>query len=227
MSLNPISQTLDAGSVAFAARWRAWLSQFTQPQLLKLSEAYLGASLFHSSQMGGFARRTLRSPAPAVFLAVGYLNLAHARSLNLTAPLEAAPDIGLAAKLPDSLRGLWEGREPLTDASGVVLGPTGLFEAFSGLRALSYDASRSIAPDDEAKASSAVGRYLRLRLAANGVDWLSELPQLSQASPVAEDVLMGRTVQGDRLLHQLNALAGLAGVTDDELWAQISQALAT
>ena len=72
-----------------------------------------------------------------------------------------------------------------------------------------------------------MGRYLRLRLAANGVDWLSELPQLAQASPVAEDVLMGRTVQGDRLLHQLNALAGLAGVTDDELWAQISQAVAT
>lgn len=228
MSLNAISQLLDTGSAAFATRWRAWLAQFTQPQLLKLSEAYLGASLFHSSQMGGFAKRTLRDPGPRVFLAVGYLNLAHARSLGYaTSLIEEVPDIGLAAKLPETLSHLWQGREPLTDAAGLVLGPTGLFQAFTGLRELSIDASRSIAPDGEAAASAAIGRYLRLRLAAKGVDWLTELPTLSSVSPAVHDLLMGRTVQGDRLLLQLPALAGMAGTTDEELWHLIQDAVAT
>jgi hypothetical protein len=228
MSLNPITQTLDTGSIAFSARWRAWLAQFSQPQLLKLSAAYLSASLFHSSQMSGFASRKLRDPSPRVFMAVGYLNLAHGRSLGYpTSSLEQAPDIGLPEKLPEALRGLWEGREPLTDASGVVLGPVGLFEAFTGLRPLAVSLDRQIPPEGEAAASEAIGRYLRLRLASNGTDWLTELPDLRNTCPAIEDLLLGRTVQGDRLIHQLTKLAAIANTTDTELWELIAAALAT
>lgn len=228
MSLNPVNQVLDTGSAAFAALWRAWLAQFTQPQLLKLASAYLGANLFHSSQMGGFSSRKLRDPAPRVFLAVGYLNLAHARSLGYpTSSLEDALDIGLPEKLPEALSSIWEAREPLLDANGVVLGPTGLFEAFTGLRALSVSNDRLIAPDDEKPASEALGRYLRLRLAANGVDWLTEMPALRTSCPAIEELLMGRLVQGDRLIHQLPKLAALADTTDAALWDVIAGALAT
>jgi len=228
MSLNPVNQVLDTGSAAFATLWRAWLAQFTQPQLLKLANAYLGASLFHSSQMGGFSSRKLRDPAPRVFLAVGFLNLAHGRSLGYpTSSLEPVSDIGLPDKLPEALRGTWEGREPLLDADGVVMGPRGLFEAFTGLRALAINDDRHIAPDDEKPASEALGRFLRLRLAANGVDWLTELPVLRNTSPAIEDLLMGRPVQGDRLIHQLPKLAALADTTDAALWDVIAGALAT
>jgi hypothetical protein len=228
MSLNPVIQVLDTGSAAFATLWRAWLAQFTQPQLLKLSSAYLGANLFHSSQMGGFSSRKLRDPAPRVFLAVGFLNLAHARSLGYpTSSLEPVSDIGLPDKLPEALRAAWEGREPLLDADGMVMGPRGLFEAFTGLRALSVNDDRQIAPDDEKTASEALGRFLRLRLAANGVDWLTELPALRTSCPAIEELLMGRPVQGDRLIHQLPKLAALADTTDSALWDVIAGALAT
>jgi hypothetical protein len=228
MSLNPILQTMDQGSAAFAPVWRAWLSQFTQPQLLKLSEAYLQGRLFHSSQMGGFSTRKLRDPAPRVFLAVGYLNVAHAHSLGIAPDqIEEVADIGLPKKLPDALRGIWEAREPLSDASGVVMGPTALFEAFCGLRPLASRVDRHIPAEAEAAATEALGRYLRLRLPQLGIDWLSAMPQLRTSSMVIEDLLMGRRVVGDRLLGQLPKLAAIAETTEDDLWEVVAASIAT
>lgn len=228
MSLNPINALLDTGSAAFAPWWTGWLSQYTQPQLLREAEEYLGARLFHSSQMGGFRTRKLRDPAPRVFLAVGYLNVAHGHSLGIAPDrIEEVPDIGLPKKLPESLRGIWEGREPLCDAFGVVVGPVGLFEAFTGLRAVPVRIDRRIAPEDEAAACQELGRYLRLRLPTLGVDWLSNLPELRTQCAVIEDLLMGRTVNGDRLLTQMSKLAAIADTTEDELLAQITAKVAT
>lgn len=228
MSLNPILQTMDQGSASFAPVWRAWLSQFTQPQLLKLSEAYLQGRLFHSSQMGGFSTRKLRDPAPRVFLAVGYLNVAHAHSLGIAPDrIEEVADIGLPKKLPDALRGIWEAREPLSDASGMVMGPTALFEAFCGLRALASRVDRHIPAEAEAAATEALGRYLRLRLPQLGIDWLSAMPQLRTSSMVIEDLLMGRRVAGDRLLGQLPKLAAIAETTEDDLWEVVAASIAT
>ncbi|MEN9860733.1 MAG: hypothetical protein RLZZ515_1215 [Cyanobacteriota bacterium] len=224
---NPILDTMDTGASAFSSRWRAWQSQWSQPQLLKLCDGLLGARLFHSSQMGGFSSQKLRQPGPLVFLAVGYLNLAHANSLGYpTAQIEAAPNIGVPTKLPDALRPLWEGREPFTDADGVVLGPQGLFMAFSGLRPLTVDTGRTLATADEEVASQALGRWLRLRLAAKGMDWLGEIPTLRTACPSIEPLLMGKTVPADRLLMHLPRLAALADATDTELWDVVQDSLA-
>lgn len=228
MSLNPILQTQEKGSSAFAPVWRAWLSQFTQPQLLKLAEQYLQGRLFHSSQMGGFSTRKLRAPAPTVFLAIGYLNVAHAHSLGLDPHrIEEVTDIGLPKKLPDTLRAIWEGREPLQDADGVVMGPIGLFEAFTGLRALASREDRRITPDQEQAASEVLGRYMRLRLAQLGIDWLQEMPKLRTSSSVLEDLLMGRVVHADRLCGQLERLAAIAETTEDELWEHMTASIST
>ncbi|MEN9859575.1 MAG: hypothetical protein RLZZ515_57 [Cyanobacteriota bacterium] len=224
---NPILDVMDTGSSAFSSRWRAWMSQWTQPQLLKLSDAYLGARLFHSSQMGGFSQQKLRQPGPLVFMAVGYLNIAHAHSLGLPeAQIEPSPDIGLPTKLPDALRHLWEAREPFTDASGVSLSPQGLFMAFSGLRALTADTGRHLAPTDEEAACQALGRWLRLRLASQGVDWLGELPALRSACPSIEPLLMGKVVPADMVLMHLPRLAALAETTDAALWEVVEDHLA-
>lgn len=228
MSLNPVMQTLEQGSASFAPLWRAWVTQYTQPQLLKLAEQYLGARLFHSSQMGGFSSRKLRDPAPRVFLAVGYLNVAHAHSLGVIPNLiEEVVDIGLPKKLPDSLRDLWEGREPLRDASLVCLGPTGLFEAFTGLRALARREDRQIPPEQEAAACEALGRYLRLRLASLGIDWLQEMPALRTSCAVMEELLMGQTVRAERLTGQLVKIGAIAETTEDELWELIASKIST
>lgn len=224
---NPLLDAMEAGSAAFAARWRAWMSQFTQPQLLKLADAHLGARLFHSSQMGGFSSRKLRQPGPLVFLAVGYLNVAHGHSLGLPSKrIESVSDIGLPKKLPETLSTIWEGREPLCDANDIVLGPTGLFEAFSGLRALSSAPDRALAPEDEEAACAAVGKFLRLTLASRGIDWLSELPTLRNNCSSAEPLLMGKNIPADRLLTQLPRLAAIANTTEEELWEVIEAALA-
>lgn len=228
MSLNPVLMVLDQGSAAFAPVWRAWLSQFTQPQLLKLSEAYLQGRLFHSSQMGGFATRKLREPGPRVFLAVGYFNVAHAHALGLAPDLiETVPDIGLPEKLAGTRKDVWEGREPFRDASRLVLGPTGLFEAFTGLRDLSQVENRHIPPEHVAEACRALGRWLRLHLAAQGIDWLTELPALRQSCDCIEELLMGQTVAEPRLLAQLTKLAALANTTDIQLWQVISSTFTT
>lgn len=216
---NVVLQTMDTGSENFASLWRGWLSQFTQPQLLKLSEAYLGARLFHSSQMGGFSTRKLRNPSPAVFMAVGYMNLAHAQSLGYAkAQMDSAPDIGLPAKLPDALKRFWEGREPLCDASGVAMGPTGLFEAFTGLRELPAAKGRSIAPEQEETVCRALGKHIRLHYAAQAFDWVSEMPSLRQQNACLEDLLMGKTISGDRLLSNLRTIAAITGIDEEELW---------
>ena len=222
---NPITTRLSEGAAAFAAFWRTWRNQWSQPQLLKLADQYLGQRLFHSSQMGGFAKQILRDPAPKVFLAVGFLNVAHARSIHVDeALIQPTPDIGLPQKLPDTLRALWEGRQPLCDGDGVVLGPTGLFEAFTGLRALPYDSSRIIFSEHEEKVSEALGRWLRLRLATQGIDWLSELPMLRSQCDILEPLLVGRTVGGDALVFRLPQLAAIAGTTVDDLWGVIEGA---
>lgn len=222
--LNPLTKTLDHGSSAVASRWRAYLAQFTQTQLLKLSDAHFGGRFFHSSQMGGFAKRTLRDPAPKAFLAFGYLNVAHARSVGWP-QIEEVKDIGLPQKLPETMAPLWRGREPFTDANGVALGPVGFFEAFTGLRTLTEAPERTLKAEHEAVASAALGSWLRKRLAARGVDWLPEIPRLNASCSSAGPLLMGSTIPADVLLHHLPQLASVADVTDDELWEVVLAAL--
>lgn len=226
--ITPISETLDTGSAAFASVWKRWVHQWTQPELLRLSEAYLGARFFHSSQMGGFERRSLREPGPRVFVAVGYLNLAHARTLGYREErLQPVKDIGLPQKLPGTLEALWAVREPLCDASGLVLGPSGLWEAFTGLRELPLGTERSLTPEQETPASLAVGKYLRLKLATEGIDWMTEMPALRDRCTCIEDLLLGQRVSAEVLLRSLPQLAGLARTTEEKLWEIASTSVTT
>jgi hypothetical protein len=221
-----LTDALDAGSAAFAARWRAWMGQFTQPQLLRISDAYLGARLFHSSQMGGFSSRKLRQPGPLVFCAVGYVNVAHARSIGIPAKrIDAVTDIGLPQKLPGALSKDWEDKYPLTDAKDIVMGPAGLFEAFCGFRPLIADDQWTLTLEQEPIASATLGKLLRMSLAAKGIDWLTEIPQLRSRSSVIEPLLLGKAVSGYELIQQLPQLAAIAGTTKEALWAQIESAL--
>ena len=106
---NPLEALLNQGSTSFAPWFEAWSNQWTQYQLLQLQDAYLGKRLFHSSTLTGFCTQELRNPSPKPFLAIGYLNTAHAHALNLT-PVEAVPDVGLPQKLPEGASALWQHR---------------------------------------------------------------------------------------------------------------------
>lgn len=220
MSLNPLLQTLDHGGAGFASLWRGYTCQWnSQPQFLKVVEAYCGVRFVHSSQIAGFATRKTTEPGPKFFLGLGVFNVAHARSLGYPdAKIDPVPDLGLPPKLPETLSHLWIGQEPLLDASGVAMGPSGLWEAFTGLRALGVNLNRSIPPERVEEALRDLGRHVRLLLGAKGVDWLSELPSLRERSDVLEDLLMGRPVQPDRLQLQLERIAQVVGTSEDDLW---------
>lgn len=220
---NPLQTRLDTGSEAFAAAWRRWVAQWTQPKLLRLAETYLGGRMFHSSQMTGFATRKLQNPAPKAFLAIGALNLAHGRSLGLPeAQLDPCPDLDIPKTLPGALRDSWDHREPLRDANGIVLGPTGLFEAFCGLRPLPPTPMRSIPPEAAASVCTAIGKHMRLVLAQQGTDWLTELPALSPVAPSIEPLLRSKEVSPERLLTDLPQIANLLRTNEDDLWHLIT-----
>jgi hypothetical protein len=222
----PVLEMLATGSRDFSAAWRGYVSQFTQPQLLKMAEQLHGARLFHSSQIAGFSSQKLRNPAPAVFVAFGYLNVAHARSVNFPASrIEDVKDIGLPPRLPETLRSAWEGRVPLCDIDSIALGPVGLFEAFVGLRALTNSPERVIPAEKQKDATEALGKHLRLRYASLGIDWLSELPVLRAQNACLEDVLMKHDVSPDRLLSNLPRIASVTGEDEDTLWAVIQESL--
>lgn len=216
---TPVDEALALGRAAFSRLFKAYLSQTTQYKLLKSMEAYFNARLFHSSQLGGIRDQTLREPSPKVFIALGYYNVAHARSLGWPEDrIDATSPLELPRQLPESVRDIWEAMEPLTDAEGVAMGPTGLFEAFSGLLALPVSPERLIPPEAEEAVCRSLGHYLRIQLPLRGVDWFTDMPLLRKTVPCIEDLLMDRTVQGDRLLAALPQLAVVADTTDDALW---------
>lgn len=218
--MSALNDRLDSAGQLFAAHWRAWVTQLTQPQWLRISNDYLGGRHFHSSQMSGIGARRTVSPAPMFFLAVGLLNTAHARSLGWPADrVEDTSDMGLPRLLPEALRDLWITAQPLTDADGVAMGPVGLFAAFTGLRPLPSTVGRPEALEDHPDAVPALARHLRLSLAQKGVDWMSELPRLREQVPIVEPLLYGHEVQPDQLLLALPELGGLVGQTADQLWA--------
>lgn len=224
----PATLSLDRGRARFGLMFRRHRKTFTQTDLIKLCEAVHGARIFHSSQSGGLETDSLWDPAPRMFIALGYMNLALARSVGFPEELiEPAPDIGASPRLPATLRPLWEGKEPLLDANGIAMGPTGLFEVFCGLREPSDGVQRLLPPEQDEAASRAAGRWLRLRLGAKGIDWVEEMPQLTQTCPFAEDLLQGKTISGHVLMRGLSLVAQLGDATREELWAAIAQELGT
>lgn len=222
----PILIALEQGVADFAHVWRAFRAQFTQPELLKLTATYLQTRAVHSSQIGSLGTGTHMEYGPKMFVALGYFNVALACSNGYAEHLiERVADIGYPARLPAELKKFWSYRTPLLDANGIAMGPTGLFEAFCGLRALPYAQRRSLSGIDAEAASVAIGSYLRLQLPTLGIDWFEQLDQLAAQCPSVKPLLMRKFVDGDRLIQDLGTLAEIAGTSTQVLWQIIEGAL--
>ena len=76
------------------------------------------------------------------------------------------------------------------------MGPRDVVMTIMGQVDHGIDSSRQIPRELEEDVCRALARDLRLSLAKDGVDWLGEISRLSQFSPIAEDMLMGKTLPG-------------------------------
>ena len=217
---------MEKGVISFAAVWRAFVAQWTQPQILRLWSEYLSTRAVHSSQIEGFKQGRLVEPGPKVLVAIGYVNVALAHSIGHPEELiEKVTDIGYADRLPASLEHLWSYRSPLLDADGVAMGPTGVFEAFCGLRDLPNTERPSLTALEAEEASLAIGSYLRLQLPTLGIDWFEELETLTERCPSVRPLLMKKFVDADRLIQDLERIASIANTSSEKLWGVIDHAL--
>lgn len=222
----PILFAMEQGVAQFAGPWRAYASQWTQPEILKLWAEYLGTRALHSSQIGSLKTCALTEPGPKMFVALGYVNCALARCNGHPEHLiERVADIGYPARLPGSLEKIWIHCRPFVDAEGIALGPTGFFEAFCGLRALPNTQRPSLTGIDAEAASVAIGSYLRMQLPTLGIDWYSQIHKLSQQCPTVEPLLMGQFIDGDRLAADIPQLGVLSATSTETLWEIIEGAL--
>ena len=222
----PLLFTMEQGVANFAPVWRAFIAQFTQPELLKLSSGYLGTRALHSSQIGSLRNGTMTEPCPKMFMAIGLVNVALAYCNGYPENLiERVPDLGYPKRLPAELEPFWAYRTPLLDAEGIAMGPTGIFEAFCGLRALPNVERPSLTGVDAEAASVAIGSYLRLQLPTLGIDWFEEIDTLAAECPSIRPLLMRKFVNGDRLVQDLETIARIAGTSIDTLWKIIDGAL--
>lgn len=222
------NDTIERGRLQLQLLWRRCSRQLgmTQPKWIKLAASVLpGPQHLHSSQIGGLATGRMKDPSPKCLLVLGQLNASIAASALRADGSRKYPDV-VAPAFPDSLRSIWEHLEPMCDAYGHPLGPQELFLVATGLHDLHLDTTRTIAPEQEAAASAALGRHLRMALAALGHDFLSEMPSLRSTAPSMEPLLMGHTVPGDTLIADLPALATAIRTTDDDLWNHLVDALA-
>lgn len=213
---------LERGNMQFASAFRAFSFQWTQTELLRLAELHLGVKALHSSQIGGFRTGKLQEPAPKVFLALGYLNIALAHSIGHPSEL-IEPDTALKypSKLPGQVRGLWEGRIPMVDSDGVALGPVGMFEAFCGLRSLPAKAQRELSDEQVPEACKVLGGFLRTHYAKHDIDWYEQLKSLAYDCPTIEPLLLNKPVGRDRLLNDLDTIGSTIGLSGDALWQHI------
>jgi hypothetical protein len=179
-----------------------------------LAAATLGSRAIHSSQILGFSTGALRDPSPKLLLSIGLFNEALARSNGAEGP-SAGP------QCPGSLEKLWKGYQHLRTADGGVMGPLDVFAAVAGLSDLGLALEREIPRDTEEAVCRALGRHLRMALAALGVDWMEELPRLRNEVPLLEPLLHGKAVPGDELTRNLEDIATCIDSTADELWANV------
>ena len=222
----PLLSALERGSLQFFAAFRAFSSQFTQTQLIKLAEAHLGTRAFHSSQIGGFNKGVLNEPGPKVFMALGALNIALARSIGHPEELiEQRPELPYSPTLPGGLGYCWEHRLPLLDSEGIAMGPVGLFEAFCGLRELGTSNGRHLAAGEHAAASKALGAFLRGHYARHNIDWFSSLDALSADCPIVRPLLLDQFVPGEQLLQDLDQIGDSVGLSGNALWDHIQSNL--
>lgn len=222
----PVNDSLAKGRAQFATAWRHWVAQWTQSEWLNLTTAYHGAKILHSSQYVAFSTGALVEPGPKAFVAGGYFNTALARCAGWgDSRIEAVADIGLPRWLPGKLERLWGGRDPLCDAEGVALGPSGLYMAFCGLRPLFAPYATTVTPQTAEAASRALGRALRAHYTKAGVDFVEKMPELTAGLPALEDLLLGNPLSAGTLMEAIPAIAEAAQLSEMDLWRAIEPAL--
>jgi hypothetical protein len=223
---TPLITSLERGNQEFYIVFRAFMRPFTQTKLINLSEQHLGVRAFHSSQMSGLTNGTLKDPAPKLFLALGCLNTALARSIGHPEELiEQHPTLRHNRTLPGTLRRHWEHSTPMLDAEGIAMGPIGLFEAFCGLRDLCVPTAHVLAPTEEYAAATALGAYLRAYYGRHTIDWYSQLDAITATCPILRPLLLNEPVSGEEITLRLEDIAKAAETTSNTLWEHIQSTL--
>ena len=224
-SVNPLLSSLERGGQAFYSTFRPFARQFTQTKLIQLCRVYLGTGAFHSSQISGFSNGTLTEPAPKALIALGLVNTALARSIGHPEELIEQHNLDYARTLPHEMQKVWMHRLPMLDSEGVAMGPVGLFEAFSGFRELSTPSHRQLALKDEQTASEALGVYLRAYFGRHGIDWFSQLNDLTTRCAAIKPLLLNQPLSGDHLLEALDNIASVIDSNTNQLWEVIQDGI--
>ena len=191
-----VDDALAFGKQQFGAMWQGFARQFSQPALIKLAEATLGTRALHSSQIHGFTTGKLRDPSPKLIMSLGELNLAIAKANG--------EPITCRYTCPGTLSKLWQQKTWLKDAQGAPLGPSGIFEAITGLVDLEVNLDRVI----PSQAESLVSQGARSNTAdgasqaGSGLAW-REVMTLKDQAPCIERLLMGKEVRGSEITDQL------------------------
>jgi len=206
-----VDDALLFGRQQYQTLWSAFAAQFSQPQLIKLAELTLGSKSIHSSQIHGWSSGKLRDPSPKLMMAMGELNLSIAKANGV--------ELTCRYSCPEAHEKLWRDKSWLKDAQGAPLGPEGVFMAIAGLIDLGLSTDRFISSDHDEAVSKALGKYLRVELAKQEIDWMDDIVDLRQQSTCIEDLLYGKKVKGAIILEQLDSLAGVIGKDADQLWA--------
>lgn len=206
-----VDDALLFGRQQWQALWAGFAAQYSQPQLIKLAELTLGSKAIHSSQIHGWSSGKLRDPSPKLMMAMGELNLSIAKANGV--------ELTCRYSCPEAHEKLWRDKSWLKDAQGAPLGPEGVFMAIAGLIDLNVMTDRFISSDHDEAVSKALGKYLRVELAKQEIDWMDDIVELRQQSTCLEDLLYGKKVKGAIILEQLDSLAGVIGKDADQLWA--------
>ena len=205
-----VDDALAFGRMQWSALCVPFFRQWSQPQIIKLAEMILGLKAIHSSQVHGSVTGKLRDYSPKVIVALGEVNLAIAAANGA--------DVEARYKVPQTMPELWEGKNYMKDASGAPLGPAGVFEAITGIIDLGIQMDRQIAPEVEEEVAKQLGKFLRLELAKNGVDYIGDMTDLRSQCPCIEDLIYGKKVQGSVINTELDKLAALVEMSGDEVW---------
>ena len=108
------------------------------------------------------------------------------------------------------------------------MGPAEMFLAFVGALDLGLSNAREIPLEHEEGVSAAFGKWVRLTLAAKGVDFVVEDHQrLVKAAASFKGLLQGKTVKGEELIRDLPVVASELGVEEGECWDVIQEHLHT
>ena len=213
--VNPSKKFDFLGNLAFGKKqhsliFRPFSKQWSQPELILLARVILETNALHSSQIDGIQKETLRDPSPKLLVALGLVNLALARTLGV--------DVAKGKKIPAQYKHLYENKEYMRNADGTPMGPTDMFNAFSGLIDLGISNARTIPVRKEKAVSKALGKYMRIALAKLDIDYISESMELKKKSKTIDKLIYNKPVSGASIIADISNLAKLAQQDEEDIW---------